>query len=167
MHPDLHFLAARLQIAFYDRIQASKPNAVREFEQDLRRVAEYGRRDPSQPVPNRRWFRYLDEKRQRRTMSETEVTPLPIVDITPAKPVDTGPASNITGLVGGAFQAKLAEMRVKIADRQKVALARIDGAVVSGASRIEAAADDVAQKVDKEISAALQEFSQFSNGGPA
>lgn len=105
-------------------------------------------------------------------MSETEITAndiarLPTVDIAPAKPIDTAPTSNITGLLSGAFKDKLAEMRLKIADRQKQALAKIDGAVVNGAAKMEAAADDVARKVDQEISAALQEFAIHTNGGPA
>lgn len=91
-------------------------------------------------------------------------TELPKVDIAPAVQVAS---SNITGLQSGAFQAKLVEMRQKIADRQKQALAKIDSAVVTGAAKMDAAAEDVAVKVGKEISAALQEFAQHSNGGPA
>lgn len=160
--------ARELSLAIYDLSLESR-TPFHELTQDLRNVVDKGRRDPVQPVPNRKHFRHLDEKRQRRTMSETEgtATTLPTVDIAPAKPIDTAPTSNITGLLSGAFKDKLAEMRLKIADRQKQALAKIDGAVMNGAMKIEAAAEDVASKVDKEISAALQEFAQHTNGGPA
>lgn len=74
---------------------------------------------------------------------------------------------SITGIQSGAFQAKLAEMRKKIADKQTEALTKIDGAVTSGAAKMHAAVDDVIAKADKEVDAALHEFAQFTNGGPA
>src|ERR1700748_3430794 len=82
-----------------------------------------------------------------------------------AKPLDPV-SSNISGLQSGAFQDALTQMRQKIADRQKQAVGKILNAVETGAAKMDAAADDVAAKVDKEISAALQEFAQHTNGGP-
>lgn len=81
----------------------------------------------------------------------------------PAEPI----ASNITGLQSGAFEDALAQMRQQFADRQKRAVGKILNAVDAGAAKMDAAADQVAAKVDKEISAALQEFAQHTNGGPA
>lgn len=75
--------------------------------------------------------------------------------------------SNITGIQAGAFQSKLVEMRQKIADKQNEALTKIDGAVASGAAKMAAAVDDVVLKADKEVDAALHEFAEFTNGGPA
>lgn len=88
--------------------------------------------------------------------------PLPALSIVP----DNTPSSNVTGIQSGAFQNALAKMRQTVADRQKQALAKIESAVASGTARMDRAADDVATKVDKEISAALQEFSPLSNGSP-
>jgi hypothetical protein len=74
---------------------------------------------------------------------------------------------SITGLQSGAFQAKLAEMRQKIADSQAKGLAKIDAAVTAGAAELDAAADGAAAKANKEIADALQEFGLTTNGGPA
>lgn len=74
---------------------------------------------------------------------------------------------SVTGIQSGAFQAKLAEMRQKLADKQTEALTKVDNAVSSGAAKMNAAIDDVVSKADKEVDAALHEFAQFTNGGPA
>lgn len=85
----------------------------------------------------------------------------------PDQPKTEQKSMSITGIQAGAFQAKLAEMRQKIADKQTEALTKIDGAVTSGAAKMNAAVDDVITKADKEVDAALHEFAQFTNGGPA
>jgi hypothetical protein len=72
---------------------------------------------------------------------------------------------SITGLQGGAFQAKLAEMRQRIADSQKNSLAHIDGVVAAGSAKLEEAAKNAAAKAQSEIDDALQEFATFTNGG--
>ena len=82
--------------------------------------------------------------------------------VKPAEPA----GSNITGLQSGAFQDALAQMRQKLADRQKQAVGKILNAVETGAAKMDEAADQAAAKVDKEISAALQEFATHTNGGP-
>lgn len=73
---------------------------------------------------------------------------------------------SITGLQSGAFQAKLAELRKRVAGAQDQALTKIDGAVVSGEAKINEAASGVVAKVDREVADALQEFATFTNGGP-
>lgn len=92
-------------------------------------------------------------------------------DITLIKAAEDGglkrESMSITGLQSGAFEAKLAEMRKKIADGQNQALAKIDGAVTEGNAKIDAAAEGVKAKVTKEIEDALQEFALTTNGGPA
>ena len=103
-------------------------------------------------------------------------TPLPAVELNPAveiippqvpaKIVDDAPLSNVTGLQFGAFQDALAQIRKRIGDKQQQAVNKIVGAVAAGEAKIEAAAHEVSTKIDKEISAALQEFSQTTNGGP-
>lgn len=91
-----------------------------------------------------------------------------ILEVNWAQPTpETKPMSNVTGIQPGAFQNKLTEMRQKIADKQTEALSKIDGAVTSGAAKMNAAVDDVITKADKEVDAALHEFAQFTNGGPA
>lgn len=74
---------------------------------------------------------------------------------------------SITGLQSGAFQAKLAEMRQKVADSQNKGLAKIDAAVTAGVAEMDAAAEGAAAKANKEIADALQEFGLTTNGGPA
>lgn len=93
-------------------------------------------------------------------------TPLPVVEMNKSAVIERKPMS-ITGIQSGAFQAKLAEMRQKIADKQTEALTKIDGAVASGAAKMHAAVDGVIAKADKEVDDALHEFAQFTNGGPA
>lgn len=92
----------------------------------------------------------------------------PIPATVPASPFVTAekPTMSITGLQSGAFQAKLAEMRQKIADSQAKGLAKIDAAVTAGAAELDAAADGAAAKANKEIANALQEFGLTTNGGP-
>lgn len=82
-------------------------------------------------------------------------------EITGRKPM------SVTGIQSGAFQAKLAEMRQKIADKQNQALSKIDTAVTSGGAKMDAAVDDVIAKADKEVDAAVHEFAQFTNGPEA
>lgn len=73
---------------------------------------------------------------------------------------------SITGLQSGAFQAKLAEMKQKIAEAQNQGLAKVEAAQSQAAAKVSAAIDGVVAKVDKEVEDALQEFAQFTNGGP-
>lgn len=77
------------------------------------------------------------------------------------------PSMSVTGLQSGAFQAKLAEMRAKMANKQTEALGKIDAAVTAGGAQMDDAVNGVTAKVDKEIADALQEFSFTTNGGPA
>ena len=74
---------------------------------------------------------------------------------------------SITGIQSGAFQAKLAEMRQKMADQQAQALAKIDGAVAAGGAQLHAATDGAVAKVNSEVADALHEFGLTTNGGPA
>lgn len=74
---------------------------------------------------------------------------------------------SITGIQQGAFQSKLAEMRQKMADKQAAALAKIDSTVNDGMAKLEEAASSATAKAQREIDDALQEFSTFTNGGPA
>lgn len=83
-----------------------------------------------------------------------------------SKPTAAKPMS-ITGLQSGAFQAKLAEMKKRFADKQNEGLARVDTAVEAGNAKIDQAVAGVEAKMNKEIEDSLQEFAQFTNGGPA
>jgi hypothetical protein len=97
-----------------------------------------------------------------------KATPMPAVEILPptTRAVDTAPLSNVTGLQFGAFQSALGQIRERIAAKQTQAINKIVGTVTEGEARIEAAGHAMATKIDKEISAALQEFAQHTNGGP-
>lgn len=74
---------------------------------------------------------------------------------------------SVTGIQSGAFEAKLTDMRKKLADRLTKGLSKIDTAAEAGASKMDAAVDSVVAKVDKEIEDKLQEFATMTNGGPA
>lgn len=89
---------------------------------------------------------------------------LPAVEIAP-KAVD-GPIGNITGIQSGLFEAKMAELKKKLADRINGGLAKIDKAGENGAAKMDAAVDGIIAKVDKEIEDKLQEFATLTNGGP-
>jgi hypothetical protein len=99
--------------------------------------------------------------------SVQHVTPLPPLTM----PVTTEPSQetfmSITGIQSGAFEAKLAQMRQKLADRLNKGLTKIDTAAEAGAIKMEAAVDGVIAKVDAEIEDKLQEFATMTNGGPA
>lgn len=77
------------------------------------------------------------------------------------------PTMSITGLQSGAFQAKLAEMKQRMVEKQNSALSRVDAATVAGHAKIDEAISGVEAKISKEIEDSLQEFAQFTNGGPA
>lgn len=95
----------------------------------------------------------------------SHLPPIVYANKTATVPTDEKPRmSNVTGIQAGAFQAKLTEMRQKIANKQTEALTKIDGAVNSGAAKMNAAVDDVITKADREVDAALHEFAQFTNG---
>lgn len=74
---------------------------------------------------------------------------------------------SITGLQSGAFEAKLAEIKQRIADKQAQGLAKIDGKIAAGAAKLDEAVDGVNAKIDAEVDAQLAEFAKFTNGGPA
>ena len=98
-------------------------------------------------------------------------TPLPSVSpITPgpiaAKPIEK-PSMSITGLQSGAFKAMLADMRKEIADAQNQGVADVKATVVEARTEITTAVAGVKEKVRAEVADALQEFSTFTNGGPA
>ena len=96
------------------------------------------------------------------------VTPLP--PLTMQQPVNEPSQEtfmSITGIQSGVFEAKLADMRKKLADRINQGLTKIDGAAEAGAVKMEAAVDGVVAKLDAEIEDKLQEFATMTNGGPA
>lgn len=73
---------------------------------------------------------------------------------------------SLTGLKSGAFEAKLAEMRQRIADAQNRGLAKVDAAQVQAEAKVSSAIDGVVSKIDKEVEDSLQEFATFTNGSP-
>lgn len=82
----------------------------------------------------------------------------------------TEPESNpmsVTGLQAGAFEAKLAEMKQKMVEKQNASLAKMDSAAETAAAKMEAAANGVVEKFEKGVEEQLAEFAQFTNGGPA
>ena len=97
-------------------------------------------------------------------------TPLPSVSPITAAPVVAKPiekSMSITGLQSGAFKAMLADMRKEIADAQNQGVADVKATVVEARTEITTAVAGVKEKVRAEVADALQEFSTFTNGGPA
>jgi hypothetical protein len=75
---------------------------------------------------------------------------------------------SITGLKSGAFQDMLAQMRKEIADAQNQGVADEHGnAKDQAAAEIKTTISGVKDKIKSEVADALQEFSEFTNGGPA
>lgn len=98
-----------------------------------------------------------------------QVLPSDTVDDIKAKlsnPFEGKPMS-ITGFQSGAFEAKMAEIKQRMVDKQAQGLAKIDGKVTAGAAKLDEAVDGVAAKIDAEVDAQLAEFAKFTNGGPA
>lgn len=99
---------------------------------------------------------------------EKHVTPLPAAQPI-VQPIQTTekPKMSVTGLQSGAFKAKLAEMKQKMLDAQNQGLAQVDAAQTEAKNEIDTAIAGVASKIKSEVADALQEFSEFTNGGPA
>jgi hypothetical protein len=73
---------------------------------------------------------------------------------------------SITGLKSGAFQDSLAAMRQRLIDKQAAGVAVIHTAAATAEAQINEAVTNAESKVTKEVADALQEFAQFTNGGP-
>lgn len=73
---------------------------------------------------------------------------------------------SITGLKSGAFKAMLEEMKTEIGMIQSQGVADVKAATVQAASDIKTTVDNVKAKLKSEVADALQEFAEFTNGGP-
>jgi hypothetical protein len=73
---------------------------------------------------------------------------------------------SITGLKSGAFKAMLEEMKSEIGNLQSQGVADVKAATVEAATEIKTTVDNVKAKLKSEVADALQEFSEFTNGGP-
>lgn len=161
---DLDWLAARLSIAVYDVNRTTPEMSAFELRAALKGV-EGSENLVVSYAPNGNQIIRIGDK-------TLEVGPMASNDEIAAALQNPfirteNTKMSVTGLQQGAFEAKLAEMRQKIADKQSQAINKIDGAVTAGLSKMDAAADGVVAKAEKEIESALQEFAPFTNGGPA
>ena len=73
---------------------------------------------------------------------------------------------SITGLKSGAFKAMLEQMKAEIGDIQNQGVADVKAATVEASNEIKSTVDSVKAKLKAEVADALQEFSEFTNGGP-
>lgn len=73
---------------------------------------------------------------------------------------------SITGLQSGSFRAMLDEMRKDIAEAQNQGVAEVKAAHSEAAAEIKTTIANVKAKIKSEVSDALQEFAEFTNGGP-
>jgi hypothetical protein len=73
---------------------------------------------------------------------------------------------SISGYEPGSIRARLDALKKAGKDRRDAAIAKLDGA----GKKHEAVSEEierVAVQIEQEADAALQEFAEFSNGGPA
>lgn len=75
-----------------------------------------------------------------------------------------GKDMSITGLQSGAFKLLLAEMKQEIAAAQTQGIADVKAAKNSAATEIKNTIASVKSRIKSEVSDALQEFSEFTNG---
>ena len=73
---------------------------------------------------------------------------------------------SVSGYEPGAIRAKLDALKKQGKDRRDQAIAKLDEAGKKHED-VSAEIERVATQIEKEADAALQEFSEFSNGGPA
>ena len=73
---------------------------------------------------------------------------------------------SITGLKTGAFHGTIEALRQRLIDKQNQGAAKIAAAGELGAAKIDEAVNSAEAKIDKEVSEVLQDFSEFTNGGP-
>jgi hypothetical protein len=73
---------------------------------------------------------------------------------------------SITGLKAGAFHGTIEALRQRLIDKQSQGAAKIAAAGEAGAVKIDEAVNNAEAKIDKEVSEVLQDFSEFTNGGP-
>lgn len=88
-------------------------------------------------------------------------------EINSIRKITEKPKMSITGLKSGAFKAMLEEMKTEIGALQSQGVADVKAATVEAATEIKTTVDGVKSKIKAEVADALQEFSEFTNGGPA
>lgn len=96
----------------------------------------------------------------------TALSGLPTVDFAPQPQASTKPMS-ITGLQSGAFKSMLEDLKKEIAAAQNQGVADVVAAKDAAKTEITNTIAGVKDKIKSEVSDALQEFAQFTNGGPA
>jgi hypothetical protein len=87
-------------------------------------------------------------------------------EINKIRQITEKPKMSITGLKSGAFKAMLEEMKTEIGSLQSQGVADVKAATVQAASDIKTTVDNVKAKLKSEVADALQEFAEFTNGGP-
>jgi hypothetical protein len=87
-------------------------------------------------------------------------------EIAKIRQITEKPKMSITGLKSGAFKAMLEEMKTEIGALQSQGVADVKAATVEAATEIKATVNNVKAKLKSEVADALQEFSEFTNGGP-
>lgn len=81
-------------------------------------------------------------------------------------PIPEKSQMSITGLKSGAFRAMIEEMKAEIGGIQSQGVADVKAATVQAATEIKSTVDNVKAKLKSEVADALQEFAEFTNGGP-
>jgi hypothetical protein len=88
-------------------------------------------------------------------------------DMNPFEEKQRVSSMSITGLKSGAFHGTIEALRQRLIDKQNQGAAKIAAAGELGAAKIDEAVNSAEAKIDKEVSEVLQDFSEFTNGGPA
>lgn len=157
---DLEWLAARLSIATYDVNRTTPEMSFRELQTRFPELTGL-----SYAANGNQILHTADRTLEVGPMASDDEIGVALQN--PFVRTENTKIMSITGLQQGAFQAKLAEMRQKVADSQANGLTKIDRVVTAGIAELDAAAEGAAAKANKEIADALQEFGLTTNGGPA
>ena len=155
---DLEWLAARLSIAVYDVNRTTPEMAIWELKQ-----AFPGLQTISLSPTGNQIFHFEDR--------ELEVGPMASNDEIAAALQNPwvrteNTKMSISGYEPGAIRAKLDALKKQGKDRRDQAIAKLDEAGKKHED-VSAEIERVAGQLEKEADAALQEFAEFSNGGPA
>ena len=160
---DLGWFGARLAIAVYDVNRTTPGMSVLELKDALRDV----------PGIDHMTLGYAPNGNQLITVGDRTVEVGPMASNEEIKLALLNPfirtehtKMSISGYEPGAIKAKLDALKTQGKIRRDAALAKLEQAG-SKHEAVSAEIENVATQIEKEADAALQEFSEFTNGGPA
>jgi len=122
---------------------------------------------PDLTVRQEGYFQIINLEGQEITIGSNATDEQIGAEIARIRGIEEKPAMSITGLQSGAFKAQMEALRQRLIDKQTAGGAKIVAAGEAAAVKIDEAVSNAEAKIDKEVSEVLQDFSSFTNGGPA